>query len=54
MRGLELVYQAVNDLRVSAGYNYRGFNGGGLQGTDYTSQGFYVRMRFKFDEGLFE
>jgi uncharacterized repeat protein (TIGR01451 family) len=53
-QGLELGYQAVNDLWVSAGYNYRGFNGGGLQGTDYTSQGFYVRMRFKFDEGLFD
>jgi hypothetical protein len=53
-QGVELGYQAVNNLWVSAGYNVRGFDGGDLQGTDYTTKGFYVRMRFKFDEGLFE
>jgi uncharacterized repeat protein (TIGR01451 family) len=52
--GMELGYQAINDLWVSAGYNFRGFDGGDLKGTDYTAQGFYVRMRFKFDEGLFQ
>ncbi|WP_394753701.1 DUF11 domain-containing protein [Crenothrix sp.] len=51
--GMELGYQAVNDLWVSVGYNMQGFDGGDLKGTDYTAQGFYVRMRFKFDEGLF-
>jgi uncharacterized repeat protein (TIGR01451 family) len=53
-QGLELGYQAVSDLWVSAGYNFRGFDGGDLKGMDYTSQGFYVRMRYKFDEGLFD
>ena len=51
--GMELGYQVVNDLWVSTGYNMQGFDGGDLKGTDYTAQGFYVRMRFKFDEGLF-
>jgi hypothetical protein len=53
-QGLELGYQAVSDLWVSAGYNVKGFDGGDLKGTDYTAQGFYVRMRYKFDEGLFD
>ena len=51
--GVELGYQVVNDLWASAGYNIQGFDGGDLKGTDYTAQGFYVRVRFKFDEGLF-
>jgi hypothetical protein len=53
-QGLELGHQAWNDLWVSAGYNFRGFDAGDLKSTDYTSQGFYLRMRFKFDEGLFQ
>lgn len=51
--GIELGYQVVNDLWASIGYNMQGFDGGDLKGTDYTAQGFYVRARFKFDEGLF-
>jgi murein tripeptide amidase MpaA len=51
--GGELGYQVVNDLWLSAGYNMQGFDGGDLSGTDYTAQGFYVRARYKFDEGLF-
>jgi uncharacterized repeat protein (TIGR01451 family) len=53
-QGVELGHQAWNDLWLSAGYNFRGFDAGDLKSNDYTSQGFYVRMRFKFDEGLFQ
>ncbi len=51
--GVEVGYQVINDLWASVGYNMQGFDGGDLKGTDYTEQGFYVRVRFKFDEGLF-
>jgi hypothetical protein len=51
--GIEIGYQVVNDLWASVGYNVQGFDGGVLKGTDYTAQGFYIRARFKFDEGLF-
>jgi hypothetical protein len=40
-------------LWASAGFNWTGFTDRDLSGADYTSQGFYVRMRFKFDENLF-
>lgn len=51
--GLELGYQLKQNLWASAGFNWTGFTDRDLSGADYTSQGFYVRMRFKFDENLF-
>jgi hypothetical protein len=51
--GLEAGYQLQTNLWASAGYNWTGFNDRDLSGSDYTAQGFYIRLRFKFDENLF-
>jgi hypothetical protein len=42
------------NLWLSAGYNWSGFSGDrDLNGYEYTQQGVFVRLRFKFDEDLF-
>ncbi len=51
--GLELGYLVQQNLWLSAGYNWRGFNDRDLSAGDYTNSGFYLRLRFKFDEDLF-
>ncbi len=51
--GMELGYQLKQNLWASAGYNWAGFTDRDLSGSDYTSRGLYVRLRFKFDENLF-
>ncbi|MDB5940264.1 MAG: outer membrane protein precursor, partial [Polaromonas sp.] len=48
--GLEVGYQAMKDLWISAGYNWLGLKDKDLTGADYTSKGIYLRLRFKFDE----
>jgi hypothetical protein len=51
--GIEAGYQVMDNLWLSAGYNFRGFKAPDLTGSDYTAKGPYVRIRFKFDEDLF-
>jgi hypothetical protein len=51
--GVEAGYLVRQNLWLSAGYNVTGFNDKELTGTDYTNKGFYIRLRFKFDENLF-
>ncbi len=51
--GIEAGYLVRQNLWLSAGYNVTGFSDRDLTGTDYTNKGFYVRLRFKFDENLF-
>ncbi|MQR02414.1 hypothetical protein [Glaciimonas soli] len=51
--GPEVGYQLQDNLWLSAGWNVRGFNDRDLTGSDYTNQGVYLRIRFKFDEDLF-
>lgn len=51
--GAELGYQLKQNLWASIGYNWAGFTDHDLSGSDYTSRGVYVRLRFKFDENLF-
>lgn len=51
--GAELGYQLKQNLWASIGYNWAGFTDRDLSGSDYTSRGVYVRLRFKFDENLF-
>lgn len=51
--GVEAGYQLQDNLWLSAGYNWRGFNDRDLSGADYTNRGVYIRIRFKFDEDLF-
>lgn len=50
MLGLELGYQFTPGLWLSAGYNWRGLRDDELTGSNYTSRGAYLRLRFKFDE----
>ena len=52
--GLEAGYLIQENLWFSAGYNLFGFKDKDLAGQDYTDKGFYVRLRYKFDESLFD
>ncbi len=51
--GLEVGRLLYQNLWLSAGYNWSGFSDDDLVGSDYTNQGAYIRLRFKFDENLF-
>ena len=51
--GVELGYQVAKDLWVSAGYNVVGLKDRDLTAGEYTSEGVYIRLRFKFDENVF-
>jgi opacity protein-like surface antigen len=51
--GLETGYAVIDNLWVSAGYNVLGFTDDDLVDSDYTRRGFYIRLRYKFDEKLF-
>lgn len=48
--GFEVGYQVYKDLWVSAGYNFVGLKDRDLTAGEYTSEGAFVRLRFKFDE----
>lgn len=52
--GNEVGYLMTANLWLSAGYNYFGFYDKDLSGEDYTNPGMFMRMRFKFDEHLFD
>lgn len=51
--GLEAGYRIGQDLWVSFGGNVVGLKDDDLAGYDKTDSGFYIRLRFKFDENLF-
>ena len=51
--GAELGYRVIENLWLSAGYNFSGFRDRDLADDGTTQAGVYVRMRFKFDENLF-
>jgi hypothetical protein len=51
--GAELGYRVIENLWLSAGYNFSGFRDRDLADDSTTQAGVYVRMRFKFDENLF-
>jgi hypothetical protein len=51
--GLEAGYLLKTNLWLSAGFNFTGFSDRDLTGSDYTQQGAFIRLRFKFDETLF-
>jgi len=52
--GLEVGRLLRQNLWLSAGYNWAGFDGDrDLSGYEYTQRGFFLRLRFKFDEDLF-
>ena len=52
--GLEAGYLVQQNLWLSAGYNFAGFRADAdLAGYEYTREGIYLRLRFKFDHDLF-
>jgi hypothetical protein len=51
--GGEVGYLVATNLWLSAGYNIFGFKDRDLGAEEYTAQGVYFRLRFKFDEDLF-
>lgn len=52
-QGLEVGYLLTANLWLSAGWNWRGFRDDDMVGAEYTNQGGFLRLRFKFDEDLF-
>jgi hypothetical protein len=54
--GAELGYALATNLWASAGYNWAGYRADRDFGAadDYTRRGVFVRLRFKFDETLFD
>lgn len=50
--GLELGYMLMQNLWVSVGYNFKGFDLTELAGAASTQRGAYLRLRYKFDETL--
>jgi hypothetical protein len=51
--GVELGYLMMDNLWLSAGFNHKGFTDRDLS-QEATQQGFYLRLRFKFDEKIFQ
>ena len=51
--GVESGYAIIDNLWLSLGFNFTGFSDDDLVDSDYTRQGVYLRIRFKFDEKLF-
>ena len=50
--GIEAGYLVWKNLWLSLGYNAKGFKAAELAGEANTQRGVYLRLRFKFDEGL--
>jgi len=48
--GAEIGYRLMRDLWLSAGYNVVGLSDRDLAAADYTSRGFFARIRHKFGE----
>lgn len=51
--GLEVGYLVAANLWVSAGYNVFGYTDDEQLNADYTTEGAFIRFRYKFDENLF-
>lgn len=51
--GAETGYLVTTNLWLSLGYNWLSYSDADLVGTDFTVDGAYLRLRFKFDEDLF-
>ena len=48
--GLELGYRVKDNMWLSAGHNFAGFSDRDLVGREQTEEGWYLRLRMKFDE----
>ena len=51
--GIQAGYRIVKNLYVSGGWNFQGLNDADLVENSYRSMGFFLGLRFKFDEGTF-
>lgn len=51
--GLEFGYRIKENIWLSAGHNFAGFSDPDLAGREQTEDGWYLRLRMKFDESLF-
>jgi large repetitive protein len=51
--GVEVGYALTANLWASGGYNVFGYREDDLTGGEYTNRGFFLRLRYKFDEDLF-
>ena len=52
--GFEMGYMLYENLWVSAGVNLSGFRDLDLAGQDYLERGTFIRLRYKFDESVFD
>jgi large repetitive protein len=52
--GPEIGFTLADNLRVAVGYNFSGYRDDDLTEEQYTSRGFFVALRLKFDETLFQ
>ena len=50
--GVEVGAIVQANLRFAVGYNITGFSDRDMAAADYTAQGWFLRLRFKFDEDL--
>lgn len=48
--GLELGFRVKDNVWLSAGHNFSGFSDRDLSGREQTEEGWYIRLRMKFDE----
>ena len=51
--GAEVGYTPMTNLWISAGYNFMGYHDDDIASGSDNQQGAYLRLRFKFDEDLF-
>ena len=52
--GPEIGITLMDNLRLGIGYNFIGFEDRDLSESQYTQKGFYIALRFKFDEELWQ
>ena len=50
--GGEVGFQLQKNLWLSAGYNVTGFADADLVSSNFTTRGFFIRLRVKFDESV--
>ncbi len=53
-RGLEAGYNVQSGLMLAVGFNWSGFSDRDMGDSDYTQRGIYLRLRWKFDETVFD
>jgi hypothetical protein len=52
--GPEIGFTLMDNLRLGVGYNFLGFEDRDLSEGQYTQSGFYIAIRLKFDEELWQ